>query len=234
MSVSGDLGVGDFVPQDVRPANFRRVPKSSLAKLRQLTGVSATTSDVLDELGLTLAIPSHLISLRTAPVLVVGQAITVRYLPERRAPSNPSLRRGPSRLTHHVAFSLAAKGDIVVFEVGSSHVSALGGIAAQSATKAGIAGCIVDGGIRDLEQIESLGLPVWARIVTPTTGKWRVEAVAINVPIACGGVQVHPGDLVIADETGICFIPVEMAEAAIDRIVAVARLETKQINSSST
>ena len=115
---------------------------------------------------------------------------------------------------------------------GMPAVSVLGGIGAQSASAAGLAGCVVDGAVRDLEQIQALGLPVWARTLTPKTGKWRVEAVAINAPIACGGVQVHAGDLVIADETGICFVPLEVAEAAIDRIVEVTRQEAEQLASS--
>ena len=204
-----------------------------LTKLRHLDGLSATASDVLDELGLSLTIPSHVISLRTTAGRAVGQAVTIRYLPERRAPSHPELRRSLSRLAHHTAFALAAPGDVVVVEVGgSSDVSVLGGIAVQSARQAGIAGCIVDGGIRDLEQIRSLDLPVWARVVTPRTGKWRVEAVGINQAVACGGVQVHAGDLVIADETGVCFVPVDVAEVAVRRILEVAQQEKKQLASA--
>lgn len=231
--VSGDVGVGAFEPVQVQPADFRRLPRSMLNKLSQLTGLSATASDVLDELGLSLAIPSHLISLRTTAAAVVGHAVTIRYLPERRAPSHPELRHSLSRLAHHTAFALAAPGDVVVVEVGgSSDVSVLGGVAAQSAKQAGIAGCIIDGGIRDLEQIRSLDLPVWARVVTPRTGKWRVEAVGINQPVACGGVQVHAGDLVIADETGVCFVPVDVAEVAIQRILEVTQQEKKQLAST--
>jgi 4-hydroxy-4-methyl-2-oxoglutarate aldolase len=232
--VSGDAGVGSFEPADLRPADFRRLPSQLLDGLRGLSGLSATASDVLDEFGLSLAIPSELIGLRTPPAVVVGQALTVRYLPERRAASHPNLRQSASRLAHHSVFETGRPGDVLVVEVaGLADVSVLGGIAAQKASSLGIAGCVVDGGIRDLEQIRSLSLPVWSRRVTPKTGKWRVEAAAINRPIACGGIQVQPGDLVIADETGVCLIPVEVAEAAIERILQVGRQELEQLSARS-
>jgi 4-hydroxy-4-methyl-2-oxoglutarate aldolase len=217
--VSGDAGVGSFEPADLRPADFRRLPSQLLDGLRGLSGLSATASDVLDEFGLSLRL---------------GQALTVRYLPERRAASHPNLRQSASRLAHHSVFETGRPGDVLVVEVaGLADVSVLGGIAAQKASSLGIAGCVVDGGIRDLEQIRALSLPVWSRRVTPKTGKWRVEAAAINRPIACGGIQVQPGDLVIADETGVCLIPVEVAEAAIERILQVGRQELEQLSARS-
>jgi 4-hydroxy-4-methyl-2-oxoglutarate aldolase len=231
--VSGDVGTGTFQPGDVRPADFKRISRQRLDSLGELTGLSSTASDVLDELGYTLSVSTDVLRLRTAPVRVVGQALTIRYLPERRSASHAELRRSQSKLTHHAAFAMAQRGDVAVIEVGGMPgVSVLGGIGAQSASTAGLAGCIVDGAVRDLEQIQALGLPVWARTLTPRTGKWRVEAVAINAPIACAGVQVHAGDLVIADETGICFVPIEVAEAAIDRILEVTRQEAEQLASS--
>jgi regulator of RNase E activity RraA len=231
--VSGDVGVGSFQPSDARPADFQRLPAEKLAELRRLSGLSSTASDVLDELGYALSVSTDLLRMRTAPARVVGQVITIRYLPERRSSSHPDLRRTESRLTHHAAFAAAKAGDVAVIEVGGQPaVSVLGGIAAQSAVKAGLSGCIVDGGIRDLEQIEALGLSVWSRILTPRTGKWRVEAVAINEPVVCGGVQVHAGDLAIADETGICFIPIAVADSAIDRVLEVTRQEEEQLAST--
>ena len=233
--VSGDEGTGDFKPSEIASADFPRLPQSTLQRLRGITGVTPTASDILDELGYSLAVSAAQIGLRTVPALVIGHALTVRYLPERRAAAHPDLRRGPSRLTHHTAFALAQPGDVLVVEVGgASTVSVLGGVAAQAASKARLSGCIVDGGIRDVEQIRSLNLPVWSRLVTPRTGKWRVEAVGINVPIACGGVQVRAGDLVIADETGLCFIPIEVAQLVIDRILEVGRQEKQQLKATRT
>jgi regulator of RNase E activity RraA len=98
-------------------------------------------------------------------------------------------------------------------------------MAALAASKAGIAGCVVDGAVRDLAEIRAVGLPVWSRSLTPRTGKWRLEAVAINEPVMCGGVQVHAGDLMVADESGICFFPLPFAAQAVARIIEVAAAE---------
>ena len=53
----------------------------------------------------------------------------------------------------------------------------------------------------------SIDYPVWASEITPVTGKWRLETVEINGEIQMGGVRVNPGDLVVADDTGVCFVP---------------------------
>jgi len=53
----------------------------------------------------------------------------------------------------------------------------------------------------------SIGYPVWASEITPVTGKWRLETVEINGEIQMGEVRVNPGDLVVADDTGVCFVP---------------------------
>src|SRR6202161_4098705 len=62
-------------------------------------------------------------------------------------------------------------------------------------------------GVRDVRHSRSIGYPVWASEITPVTGKWRLETVEINGAIEMGEVRVNPGDLVIADDTGVCFIP---------------------------
>lgn len=65
------------------------------------------------------------------------------------------------------------------------------------------------GAVRDVDEIRASGLAVWTRAVTPITGSGRIEAVAVNTPIVAGSVQVLPGDVVVADESGVCFIPTE-------------------------
>ncbi len=230
--VSGDDGVGGHRPLKTEPADFPRLPEPLLESLRRLQGASPTASDVLDELGLALAVPADVLQPRYTDGVVAGQVLTVRYLPERRAFSNSELRQAASRLAHHAVFSLARPGDVVVIDVhATSGLSVVGGIAAHAARAAGIAGIVVDGAVRDLVEIRAMGLPTWSRSLTPRTGKWRLEAVAINEPVTCGGVQVWPGDLMIGDESGICFVPVEVAETALARILEVAAAEDSQLTS---
>ena len=77
---------------------------------------------------------------------------------------------------------------------------------------------------------------MWSRRVSPITGKWRVETVAINKPVTICGVNVNPGDLVLADETGVCFIPRERAAevlARAQRNAAAEKLREEKIVSGA-
>ena len=227
--VAGSDKVGTHHPPSVQSPNFRRLPDPLLQELRRLPGAASTASDVLDELGFKLAVPASVLHPRYARGVVAGQVLTIRYLPERRSFANAELRQAPSRLAHHSVFALGRPGDCVVIDAhGNAGSSVFGGIAALAARGAGVAGCVVDGAVRDLAEITELGLPVWSRSLTPKTGKWRLEAVAINEPVMCGGVQVRPGDLMIGDESGICFVPIEVADAAVARILEVAAAERRQ------
>src|SRR5262249_11476352 len=79
----------------------------------------------------------------------------------------------------------------------------------------------------------AVGYPVWASDITPVTGKWRIETVEINGPVQIGHVRVSPGDLVVADDTGVCFIPrdvvLEVLEAA-ERKAAAEDIRCKAID----
>jgi 4-hydroxy-4-methyl-2-oxoglutarate aldolase len=212
------------------PATFQRVPETTLNYLRKLQSVTPTASDVLDELGFNLAVSADVLRPRQLGSTVAGQVVTIRYMAERRSSSHAELRLSMSRLAHHLLFAMAKPGDIAVFDVhGVEGISVMGGIGALSAKKAGIAACIVDGGVRDLAEIHSMGIPCWSRSLTPRTGKWRLEAVAINEAVMCAGVQVHPGDLAVADDSGVCFLPLEVAEVAARRVLDVAAKEADQL-----
>ena len=220
--LSSDGGVGEFQPADVRVAEFIRVAPERLEALRKLDGFSSTASDVLDELGWRLGVPASTLPRRSGSHCVVGHAVTLRYLPERTHLGHRGSAEVSPKLAHHVAIRMSQPGDALVIDAaGCGEISVMGGIAASSAVRAGIGGVVVDGAVRDVAELRSCGLPVWSRYVTPITGKERLEAASINAPIQCGGVQVCPGDLVLADDSGICFIPTAIAGEVLERIVQV-------------
>lgn len=111
----------------------------------------------------------------------------------------------------HKALSLAQPGDIVVMNTqGNIGNSGFGELIASSAVKTGVRGVIVDGTIRDAEAIQALRLPVYARGLCPN-GCNKDGAGEVGAVIACGGVAVRPGDLIIADGDGVAVVPLEDA-----------------------
>ena len=119
----------------------------------------------------------------------------------------------------HKALSLAVPGDILVVNTQGAGNSGFGELLATSAAKAGVGAVIVDGTVRDAEALQAMGLPVYARGLCPNgcnkDGPGEVGAI-----IACGGVAVRPGDVVLADRDGVTVVPLEDA-----RVVAAAALE---------
>ena len=95
-----------------------------------------------------------------------------------------------------------------------------GGLLSLGAKLRSVAGVIVDGPVRDIDDSRAIGFPVFARGVTPRTARGRIAEVAFNEPIAIGGVQVSSGDLAVADGSGVVFL----AAGNVDRILEVAEM----------
>jgi regulator of RNase E activity RraA len=178
--------------------------------------LSSAASDALDGLGLRLAVPVDAIGLIGPAAAVVGRAITLRYLPARSVGAGPP----EGRLAHRTLFELAEPGDVAVISAPPQiDASVLGGEALAAARDAGLAGMVVDGSVRDIDELVEVGLPVWAARRTQVTGRGRLEAVEINGPLAAAGVRVEAGDIVIADVSGICFVPADRFDAVARRIL---------------
>jgi regulator of RNase E activity RraA len=221
----GKLPPGAFGVLDL-PA----LPPGIVAGYRALPDLTGTTSDVLDELGIVGAVPAAVLRPNDPTARVVGRALTVRNIPAS-APVPDRVKSGVSGLGEIEAHNLAEPGDVLVVQ-GVDQVSNLGGLSATIGHRQGEIGAVVDGGARDVDHSRAIGLPVWSRSVSPITGKWRVETVAINKPVTVCGVNVNPGDLVLADETGVCFIPRERAAevlARAQRNVAAEKLREDKI-----
>lgn len=88
---------------------------------------------------------------------------------------------------------------------------------------------MVDGAVRDVAHSRGIAYPVWCKGASPITGKWRIETVAINVPVAICGVAVKPGDLVVADEVGVCFVPHERAAEVLAVVQRILRYEENRL-----
>lgn len=117
----------------------------------------------------------------------------------------------------------AERGDVIVVAAGGAKASTWGGMASLAAREKGVAGLVVDGGVRDQEEIESFGFPVFARHLVPTTGRTRLKVEAIDVPVEIDGVRVEPGDIIVADGTGVVCVPASESTEIAELAAACAR-----------
>jgi 4-hydroxy-4-methyl-2-oxoglutarate aldolase len=124
---------------------------------------------------------------------VIGPAFTARCYPN-------------SIITVHKALLEAPAGAVIVADVSGDCTGAMfGELMATEAKARGLAGIVVDGAVRDVEGVAALGFPVFARAVTPRVGSNR-RVGATQVDVVCGGIVVHPGDVVVGAQDGIAVI----------------------------
>ncbi len=185
------------------------LPAGIVEGFRAFGDLTGTASDAMDELGIVGVVPAAVLRPTDPKARIVGRALTVRNI-AAAAPVPEKVKAGVSGLGEIEAHNLAEPGDVLVLQ-GVDQVSNLGGVSATIGHRQGEIGAVIDGGARDVDHSRAIGLPVWSRSVSPITGKWRVETVAVNEPVTICGITVNPGDLVLADEVGVCFIPRERA-----------------------
>jgi len=218
-----ERGLTGTVPAELVHPLTERVPEALIARLRDVQDLSATVSDVLDILGIEGAVGASELRPTMGSRAVIGTAVTVRKAPQRRSPALDAAG-GLADMGEIEGANQASSGDVLVIE-GLPGVSAMGGLMATMAKRQGAAGAVIDGGFRDVAHARSIDFPVWSRDVTPVTGKWRSEVVEVGGRVRIGGRVVHAGDLVIADETGIVFVPRERVEEVVARVEDVGRAE---------
>lgn len=136
---------------------------------------------------------------------LVGPALTVKVFPG-------------DNLMIHKALDLIQPGDVVVVDTSGSATNAVfGDMIANKARHRGAAGFIIDGLIRDLDDVKDVGMPVFARGVT-AFGPLHRGPGEVNYPISCDGIVVNPGDIIVADATGIVVVRQEFAEQLVVRV----------------
>ena len=124
----------------------------------------------------------------------------------------------------------AAPGSVLVYVLEDGlETSGIGNLMATTAKVRGLSGAVIDGGARDIEEIEAIGFPVFSRSVTPATVVGRYVSVAKQVPVKCAGVLVRPGDYIVGDRDGVVVVPVEKTSRVVELIRDYDARESKMI-----
>ena len=144
----------------------------------------------------------------------------------RIAPLAPSMRlAGPAftvevrpgdNLMIHAAMAMARPGDVLVIDgKGDLGCALMGSIMINACLKLGLAGVVIDGAVRDVEELCELGFPVYAAGANPN-GPTKFTPGRINWPISCGGIAVRPGDLIVGDADGVVVVEREKAASLLE------------------
>lgn len=184
----------------MRTVAIRSVPRAPAAAISQLrdSGV-ATVHEAQGRTG--LARPY----LRPAwgPASATGSAVTVLAHP------------GDNWMLH-VAVELCQPGDLLVVGMSSPNEDGLfGELLATSLQARGVVGLVIDAGCRDVAALRTIAFPVWSRAIS-AQGTAKARLGAVNVPVIVAGAMVHPGDVVVADDDGVVFVPCDRAVEVAD------------------
>lgn len=176
----------------------------------------AVIGDAMDHMGLGSSILDSGISRRTGKK-IAGRARTIDRAPRPANTSQPEvapdLAWAPQKLIDD-----ASPGDVLVMAIrGDVTVACIGDNMSTRALNRGVAGVVIDGGMRDVEVVNEMGLCVYARAITPRTAMGRLITLSLNQPIICGGVRVSPGDVIVGDADGVIVIPKAKASEVADR-----------------
>lgn len=182
---------------------------------------TASVSDAVDKIAKTRGFMDPAIKPRINDKKFVGPAVTILEGPTTEAlPPQHALD----------AIDESPEGSVIVIAINAeTNVAVWGGLMTAGAEVNGLAGAVLDGGVRDVTEIRrDSGFQVFARSVCPSTTVGRFKTLASNVPVICGGVNVNPGDLVVADLDGVVVVPKEHVEAVLKMAAEIEVREAEQ------
>lgn len=199
----------------IETPDITRPPREWSDKLLEIG--TATISGTLQRLGIR---NSHLVGpiQRHEGRSAAGPALTLGFVPKREDIFGDDEYEQPELQLHRHVLYHTQPGDMVVVDARGDLKSGIFGEMMLTYFKGmGGAGIVIDGCIRDFPHAQTLDMGMWLRGVTPNFHtQTALMPFAVNVPIACGGVTVMPGDVIVADDDGACVVPAALGEQVLE------------------
>lgn len=143
---------------------------------------------------------------------LVGEAYTLRFIPMREDLSRPEVLGDPQYPPRKAIEAVPASQVLVIDCRGDAQAGAAGDILVMRLRKRGVAGLVTDGAMRDAEGVAAIGLPIFCAGAAAPASLNRHFGADVQRPIACGGVAVFPGDVIVGDGDGVVVIPRHLAD----------------------
>lgn len=186
---------------------------------------TGNVSDAMDKLGIRRGVITGLVQLSPEQPMAVGFARTIKQM-KRHQTAN--IKDSP--IHSKVIDERLEPGDILVIDVnGHTDVCTGGALLALRAKMRGANGFIVNGCMRDKREIINLGFPVYTCGITPIKSSPDLQTVGVDVPVEINGVQIRPGDMIIADDTGIIVVPDDYTQKVLELAEEISTKEEKVV-----
>jgi len=197
------------------------VSADAITRLRK-AGPGAV-GDALSQLGIRSAQLTAAMRPVYCPGNICGQAVTLKQIPSRG-------RKGAEN--HHIDLLYSASpGQIVVIDSGMPDLIMMGGRGVLIGKKRGLEGLVLNAAVRDLDEIEATGLPVFATSVVVSSPRPRamVETEGINVPVSFLGGRIDPGDVIVAGQDGVVIVPLDAVTEVLNLAEELDRSDKEQL-----
>jgi regulator of RNase E activity RraA len=196
--IAGTAGIASWGDMPMTAADYTAHPQQMVDAYRHVE--AASVSDAIEQLLHEKRYMSHRMQ-AIFPAKFAGTAVTV--LLKREENHDPDALTGMLK-----AIDSGGGGSVYVMTVqGGADIAGMGGLMGTAMAARGYAGAVVDGGVRDVPQLKRVQFPVYALGPVPSTSVGHYRFAGADVPIVCDGVEVDPGDIIVADQDGVVVVP---------------------------
>ena len=196
--IAGTIGIAGWADTPMTSAEYTAHPQEMVDAYRHVE--AASVSDSMEQVLHEKRYMSHRMQ-AIFPTKFAGTAVTVLLKREEN--------RDPDALTGMLkAIDSGGTGSVYVMTVqDGADIAGMGGLMGTAMAARGYAGAVVDGGVRDVPQLKRVQFPVYALGPVPSTSVGHYRFAGADIPITCDGVEVNPGDIIVADQDGVVVVP---------------------------